>query len=99
MGDSTDFAVSGTNRVKYFKRPVVPFLHSVPPEVMLAPTQDGKQNPLIAPTEVEVLAKKTVSVQTMYRDSEAQTDAYTPDYTVRPGAEPEILTLATLSHG
>lgn len=66
---------------------------------MLAPTQDGNQNPLVAPEKVEVLTKKTVSVQTMYRDSQAQTDPYTPDYTVRPGAEPELLTLATLTHG
>ena len=66
---------------------------------MLAPTQDGKQDPMVAPPEVDIATKKTVSVQTMYRESEAQTDPYTPDYTVRPGAEPEILTLATLSYG
>lgn len=37
--------------------------------------------------------------QTDYRDSEAQTDPYTPEYVVRPGSAPELLTLATLSHG
>lgn len=42
---------------------------------------------------------KTVEVQTDYRDSEAQTDPYTPEYVVRPGSAPELLTLATLSHG
>ena len=66
---------------------------------MLAPTQDGKEDPMQAPEKVSVVTKKSAGVQTMYRDSDAQTDPYTPDYTVRPGAEPEILTLATLSHG
>lgn len=42
---------------------------------------------------------KTVEVQTDYRDSEAQTDPYMPEYVVRPGSAPELLTLATLSHG
>ena len=31
-------AVSGGNRYKYFRRPAVPFMHNVPPEVLLAPT-------------------------------------------------------------
>ena len=33
------------------------------------------------------------------RESETQTDPWTPDYVVRPGSAPEVLTLATLSHG
>jgi len=51
------------------------------------------------PDEGSDSGTKTVAVQTKYRDSEAQTDPYTPDYTVRPGEEPEILTLASLSYG
>lgn len=42
---------------------------------------------------------RTVMTQTDYRESEAQTDPYTPEYVVRPGAQPELLTLATLSYG
>ena len=42
---------------------------------------------------------KTVQTQTDYRDSEAQTDPYTPEYVVRPGSQPELLTVATLSYG
>ena len=42
---------------------------------------------------------KTIQTQTDYRDSEAQTDPYTPEYVVRPGSQPELLTLATLSWG
>ena len=44
-------------------------------------------------------ATRTVEVQTDYRDSETQTDPYTPEYVVRPGSQPELLTLATLSYG
>lgn len=40
---------------------------------------------------------KTVASQTTYRDSETQTHAYAPDYTLRVGeAKPEILSLADL---
>ena len=33
----------------------------------------------------------------MYRESETQTNPYTPEYVVRPGSAPEVLRLATLS--
>ena len=42
---------------------------------------------------------RTQQTQTDYRESEAQTDPYTPEYVVRPGSQPELLTLATLSFG
>ena len=38
-------------------------------------------------------------VQTDYRDSETQTDPYAPEFVTRPGSQPELLTLATLSYG
>lgn len=44
-------------------------------------------------------AVKSVGVQTVYRDSETQTDPYSPGYLVRPGSQPELLTLASLCHG
>lgn len=44
-------------------------------------------------------AIRTICTQTDYRDSEAQTDPYSPEYVVRPGSAPELLTLATLSYG
>ena len=40
---------------------------------------------------------RTVEVQTIFRESEAQTDPYTPNYEVREGDNPEILTLAHLT--
>ena len=42
---------------------------------------------------------RTVHVQTDYRDSETQTDPYSPEYVVQPGSQPELLTLATLCYG
>jgi hypothetical protein len=42
---------------------------------------------------------KSIAIQTDYRDGEAQTDPYTPEYVVKPGSQPELLTLATLAYG
>ena len=42
---------------------------------------------------------RNVMIQTDYRDSEAQTDPYSPEYVVRPGSQPELLTLASLTYG
>ena len=41
---------------------------------------------------------RSVHVQTDYRDSETQTEPYSPEYVIQPGTEPELLTLATLSY-
>jgi len=92
--------VSGKDRYKYFRRPIIPFLQQVPPDVLL---QSSRLDPLAAP-EMEAEraptpATRTVEIQTDYRDSETQTDPYTPEYVVRPGSQPELLTLATLSYG
>ncbi|XP_012944765.1 cilia- and flagella-associated protein 91 [Aplysia californica] len=102
--DLTDFHnadVIGRNRFLYAKRPIIPFLQQVPPEVLLA---TARQDPLAGPDNViaeraPTPPTKTIETQTDYRDSEAQTDPYTPEYVVRPGEAPELLTLATLSFG
>ncbi|NWS70903.1 CFA91 protein, partial [Crotophaga sulcirostris] len=41
----------------------------------------------------------TLGTQTDYRDGEAQTDPYSPEYIVLGGSVPELLTLATLTWG
>ncbi|NXI67866.1 CFA91 protein, partial [Anseranas semipalmata] len=41
----------------------------------------------------------TLGTQTDYRDGEAQTDPYSPEYVVPSGSVPELLTLATLTWG
>ena len=59
-------------------------------------------DPLAPPGElmkrVPTPATRNIEIQTDYRDSEAQTDPYTPEYVVRPGSAPELLTLATLTY-
>ena len=64
-------------------------------------------DPLAPPTPVNVeqhhllssTRTRNVMVQTDYRDSEAQTDPYSPEYVVRPGSQPELLTLTSLTYG
>ncbi|CAG5116047.1 unnamed protein product [Candidula unifasciata] len=93
--------VTGRNLYRYFRKPIIPFLQQVPPEVIFAAS---RQDPLAAPENVyaeraATPACRTVETQTDYRDAEVQTDPYTPEYVVRPGEAPELLTLATLSFG
>lgn len=42
---------------------------------------------------------RTLGTQTDYRDGEAQTDPYSPEYVVPSGSVPELLTLAILTWG
>eukprot|EP00003_Mantamonas_plastica_P004069 TRINITY_DN1319_c0_g1_i2.p1 TRINITY_DN1319_c0_g1~~TRINITY_DN1319_c0_g1_i2.p1 ORF type:complete len:682 (-),score=250.96 TRINITY_DN1319_c0_g1_i2:263-2308(-) len=89
---------TGVDRYKYFQQPVLPYLQSVQPEVVLAPekvkldTTSMVQRPP-SPTE------KTVGTQTDYRESETQTDPYTPDPIFEEGSEAELLTLTHLKFG
>uniref|UniRef100_A0A672RTP6 Cilia- and flagella-associated protein 91 n=1 Tax=Sinocyclocheilus grahami TaxID=75366 RepID=A0A672RTP6_SINGR len=93
--------VTGVDRWKFFKRPLIPFTQQIPPDVVFALPQsdllsasygDEKRSP--------TPFQRSVGVQTDYRESETQTDPFTPDYAVRPGtAPPELLTLATLTWG
>eukprot|EP01083_Nonionella_stella_P215681 776056_1 len=97
--------VTGAERYKFFKRPMRPFMQSVPPEVLLAP---ARYEPLLdAGPETERIAAasepatKAVGSQSIYRESAAQTDPYTPDYYVRGEdgeVEPEILALTNLTY-
>uniref|UniRef100_A0A8C9UDP0 Cilia- and flagella-associated protein 91 n=1 Tax=Serinus canaria TaxID=9135 RepID=A0A8C9UDP0_SERCA len=50
-------------------------------------------------SQVLGLMFRTLGTQTDYRDGEAQTDPYSPEYVVRSGSVPEILMLATLTWG
>jgi hypothetical protein len=94
-------AVSGANRFKYFRTPAVPTLRTVPPEVLLSvdATQQNSAAPVLQ-QEPEP-ATKTVATQSDYRDSEVQTDPFTPDY-IAPDPEapqPELPQLLNLTWG
>ncbi|CAB3979780.1 Hypothetical predicted protein [Paramuricea clavata] len=95
--------VGGADRYKFFRRPIIPFLQPVPADAILQTSNEAfaasgvphEQDVERPPTP----ATRTVEVQTDYRDSETQTDPYTPEYVVRPGSQPELLTLSSLLYG
>ncbi|KAM6288722.1 cilia- and flagella-associated protein 91 [Spheniscus humboldti] len=95
-----DPEVSGRNRYKYFARPLVPSNRLLPLNVAYAM---AKTEPCVhsATRDSKVFGPKlrTLSTQTDYRDGEAQTDPYSPEYVVPSGSVPELLTLATLTWG
>lgn len=91
--------VQGTNRHKYFKRPLIPVLQSVPPDVVMSiPEEQINAAKMTEEQEEEPLAK-TVEIQTDYRESGTQTDPFTPDYVIERGQTPEVLTIAHLNYG
>jgi hypothetical protein len=83
-------------RYKYFRRPVVPHMQAVPPQVVLArgnPEAPEGAAGIMRPVEIPS-ATRSVEVQTLYRESEAQTDPYSPEYILAPGKPtPEVLLL------
>lgn len=93
--------VTGADRWKYFKRPLIPFPQPIPPDAIFALPKEhfvssGGKNA----EHSEQSTHFTVGVQTDYRESETQTDPYSPEYTVQPGRTPsELLQLATLTWG
>ncbi|XP_036901468.1 cilia- and flagella-associated protein 91 isoform X2 [Sturnira hondurensis] len=92
--------VTGKNRYKYFERPFLPFSQQMPLNVVLASTK--MQPYTFPPTSTKyppITSKYTVGTQTDYRDSETQTDPYSPEYVVCQDSVPELLTLATLTWG
>ncbi|XP_061649013.1 cilia- and flagella-associated protein 91 isoform X2 [Phyllopteryx taeniolatus] len=89
---------SGADRWKYFKRPLLPYVQQIP----LIGNRDGyHQDELEASGRHHaegVPTHFTVAVQTDYRESEAQTDPYSPDYVLRAGAAPsELLAVASFT--
>ncbi|XP_066425535.1 cilia- and flagella-associated protein 91 [Molothrus aeneus] len=104
-----DPEVNGRNRYKYFTRPLS-FSKLLPagvPEPVADTKKETESRILSAARDAEdagdslvlSLMFRTLGTQTDYRDGEAQTDPYSPEYIVRSGSVPEILTLATLTWG
>ncbi|XP_037344216.2 cilia- and flagella-associated protein 91 isoform X2 [Pungitius pungitius] len=93
--------VTGADRWKYFKRPLIPFSQQTPPDAIFALPKkhfvsSGGENA----EHSEQPSHVTVGVQTDYRESETQTDPYSPEYAVQPGTSPsELLQLASLTWG
>ncbi|XP_062984898.1 cilia- and flagella-associated protein 91 isoform X1 [Elgaria multicarinata webbii] len=95
-----DPEVSGRNRWKYFERPFIPFHKPIPLNIVYAISKPEPYTHQGLPRDKPAyLISRTVCTQTDYRDSEAQTDPYSPEYVVPSGSIPELLTLATLTWG
>jgi hypothetical protein len=92
--------VSGQNRYKYFRRPIIPFMNAQPPEVLFAPVEVDPMDAMEQQQPEPEPLTKTVETQSDFRESETQTNPYTPAYVLPPDApEPEVLTLTSLTHG
>eukprot|EP00628_Pelagophyceae_sp_CCMP2097_P023352 CAMPEP_0184224330 /NCGR_PEP_ID=MMETSP0976-20121227/19690_1 /TAXON_ID=483370 /ORGANISM="non described non described, Strain CCMP2097" /LENGTH=543 /DNA_ID=CAMNT_0026529263 /DNA_START=54 /DNA_END=1685 /DNA_ORIENTATION=- len=90
-------SATGAGRYKFFQRPMVPQMDAVAPGVMLAPTNHTVGHELSIFEEVEPRTRDA-AVQSKYRESETNTDAYSPEYTLDPSKPaPQILMLAGLS--
>ena len=81
-------------RYKYCQRPLVAHLDPVQSTVLLAPSAAPKEEDVIGEGRV-----KDAGTQSVYRESEAQTDPYSPEYVVPKGTDPEVLLLEGLKYG
>lgn len=98
--------VDGHDRYKFARRPLIPFLSTIPPYVVLD-NYVSQELAVLESTRIPHTGQRpsyntgirTIATQTDYRDGEAQTDPYTPEYVVKPGTQPELLTLITLAYG
>ncbi|XP_069723354.1 cilia- and flagella-associated protein 91 [Phaenicophaeus curvirostris] len=96
-----DPEVSGRNRYKYFARPLVSSKKLLPLDIAyaMAALEPYVYSDDASDSEVFGPELRTVGTQTDYRDGEAQTDPYSPEYVVLGGSFHELLTLATLTWG
>ena len=94
---SIETLVQGTNRHKYFKRPLIPVLQSVPPDVVMSIPEEQIIAAKISSEELDEPLSRTVEIQTDYRESGTQTDPFTPDYVIERGQTPEVLQIAHLN--
>ncbi|ORX56035.1 hypothetical protein BCR36DRAFT_280994 [Piromyces finnis] len=104
-----DPQVTGVNRYKYFRRPIIPYVENMGGHIMYAKDKqkeengnkkEGKDSNSNGKISDNHQTHRTIGIQTIYRESEAQTDPYSPEYIIKPGSSPpEILALATLTYG
>lgn len=95
---SIETLVQGTNRHKFFKRPLIPVLQSVPPDVVMSIPEEQIIAAKISNEEQDEPLSRTVEIQTDYRESATQTDPFTPDYVIERGQTPEVLQIAHLNY-
>ena len=80
----------GATRHKFYKRPDLPGNAEISSGVVLS-------QPPAKPAEEEVEklpANRTIAVQTAFRESEAQTEAWSPEFVVDPDDDNEVHSIA-----
>eukprot|EP00929_Paragymnodinium_shiwhaense_P007851 TRINITY_DN111766_c0_g1_i1.p1 TRINITY_DN111766_c0_g1~~TRINITY_DN111766_c0_g1_i1.p1 ORF type:complete len:699 (-),score=251.90 TRINITY_DN111766_c0_g1_i1:171-2267(-) len=92
------YNVSGEYRHKFFARPNKQLLSTLPHIVMYAMKSGPKAAAADGGMTMPEPKVKTVGTQSVYRESEAQTDPFSPEYYVVPGQVPEVLTLTHLTY-
>mmetsp|Transcript_30461 Transcript_30461/g.87309 ORF Transcript_30461/g.87309 Transcript_30461/m.87309 type:complete len:704 (-) Transcript_30461:136-2247(-) len=90
--------VYGSYRHKFFARPNKQMLSTLPHIVMYAMKTGGNRIP-DGTAMVAEPKTKTVGTQSVYRESDAQTDPFSPEYYIAPDQVPEVLTLTHLTFG
>merc|ERR1719181_1026176 len=90
------------HRHKFFSRPNKQMLSTLPHIVMYAMKDGGPKG--LAGTAGMTMPQpegrtKTVGTQSVYRESETQTNPYSPEYFILPNQVPEVLTLTHLTYG
>ncbi|KAM9804910.1 cilia- and flagella-associated protein 91 [Neosynchiropus ocellatus] len=89
--------VTGADRWKFFNCPLIPLNQHTWTDHSL-PFPKGEH--ALGKYAERRATHCTVGVQTDYRESETQTDPYSPEYVVKPGTTPaELLSLAVLTWG
>merc|ERR1719414_1034953 len=75
-------------------------LSTLPHIVMYAmKSSSGKNHFNMESAAVAEPSHKTVGTQSVFRESEAQTDPYSPDYNIEPNQVPEVVALTHLTYG
>lgn len=75
-----------SSRPKFYKRPDIPGNAEILPSVVIS--QPPPKTEIEDPQPASRI--RTVAVQTMYRDSEAQTGTWDPEYVVDPDDDNEV---------
>mmetsp|Transcript_51622 Transcript_51622/g.102568 ORF Transcript_51622/g.102568 Transcript_51622/m.102568 type:complete len:703 (-) Transcript_51622:87-2195(-) len=94
--------VYGSHRYKFFSRPNKQTLNTLPHIVQYAMKATGRLRTSVQPEGMVAgpePASKTVGTQSVYRESDTQTDPYTPEHYVVPSQNPEVLTLTHMTYG
>ncbi|XP_014858713.1 PREDICTED: protein MAATS1 isoform X2 [Poecilia mexicana] len=90
------FLVTGADYWKYYKRPLIPFEQKFPTDVVF----EFAEEDFTITAKEQLPANRSLGVQTDFRESETQTDPFSPEYVVQRGMTPtELLQLATLTWG